>query len=79
MTIKLERKTLYGEECPVVRISKTLEKEDAEIFLEAINDKEWPVNSLVPQLRNNGIKIAKDSIYAHRKNECKCNLVTNAN
>jgi hypothetical protein len=79
MAINLERKKMYGDECPIIRIANTLDEQDKNVFLEAVNDKDWPVNSLLPQLRNNGIKISKDSLYAHRKNECKCNQVNNGN
>ena len=73
MAIKLDKKN-KTDFCPIIRIAQKLDETDKEIFMEAINDKEFAAYSLVLQLRNNGIKIAKDSVYNHRNQICKCQV-----
>lgn len=73
MAIKLEKKN-KTDFCPIIRIAEKLDDTDKEIFLEAINDKDFAAYSLVLQLRNNGIKISKDSVYNHRNSVCKCQV-----
>lgn len=72
MTIVLKRRPGYGQQCPIITIIEKLDAEDAKTVETAINDLDWSVNALVQQLRSNGIKISKDSLYAHRKKLCLC-------
>lgn len=63
-------KRLYS--CRIRVLAATMTKEDATIFIKAVNDPNWPIVTLVEALRNRGVDISASPITKHRKGMCSC-------
>jgi len=58
--------------CPIAETALTLEPADAQILLNAVADKAWPMPALAIALRNKGINLNERRLYAHRNGQCPC-------
>lgn len=58
--------------CRVRTLSAQFEKEDKQIFDDAVSDFTWAAETLSKALAVKGITIAGSAITRHRKKECSC-------
>jgi hypothetical protein len=58
--------------CKVRNLAAEMSKEDAIIFIKAVNDPNWPIMTLVSALRARGVDISPSPITNHRKRMCSC-------
>lgn len=63
----------YDKKCLVGRTLDTLEKPDAKILQDALDDRErWTSNALEVALSGRGIKLGDGTIRKHRDKVCLC-------
>jgi len=60
--------------CPVSRIIAELDEVTAETFTRVLNSKVSTI-TIHRELRNEGFKIARDSLSNHRNGHCRCRAV----
>jgi hypothetical protein len=60
------------EPCRAVALALSLDKEDAQILLDAYKEPRWTAHGLSKALKERGLTIAPDTIRAHQRNQCKC-------
>jgi hypothetical protein len=58
--------------CKIRDIAATLEANDAKIFIDAVNDTDWPMSTLSNVLRAKGVDVSEDPIRKHRLKVCSC-------
>ena len=58
--------------CKVRTIASTLDEDDRKKFLDAVENDEWPVNTLAKSLSALGISISGVPISSHRAKGCSC-------
>jgi hypothetical protein len=58
--------------CRVRTLSAEFDKEDKQIFDEAVGDVSWAAETLSKALAAKGVTIAGSAITRHRKKECSC-------
>ena len=58
--------------CKVRTVANGLDVDDRQKFLDAVENDEWPVNTLARSLGQLGIAISGVPIAAHRTKGCSC-------
>lgn len=58
--------------CKVRSIASSLDADDSKKFVEAVENDEWPVNTLARSLTQLGLPISGVPIAAHRNKGCSC-------
>lgn len=58
--------------CKVRELAQAMSKEDAKIFLDAVNDPNWPIVTLAEALRARGVELSASPLTKHRKGLCSC-------
>lgn len=61
--------------CKVRTILTELSPEDAEIFINAVNDLEFKPTPLAKELSMRGVEITKEPIQRHRDGACSCSKI----
>lgn len=60
--------------CPIARVFTELDEETV-ILLKKVLESKTSTKRIHQELQNEGVKIARDSIANHRKNNCRCSVV----
>ena len=58
--------------CKVVLTAESLSDVDRKIFLDAVNNPEWPLKTLENELRKRGLEISEAPLKRHRGRACAC-------
>ena len=57
--------------CPIKAILEALDDKNRKVLQAAIDSQLAPY-VIAKTVRSEGFKLSENSVYAHRKNECKC-------
>ena len=60
------------QSCRIRTLHATLTEPNKTIFIEAIENPDWPMTTLANELRKRGIDVSDNSIRRHRKKTCSC-------
>lgn len=58
--------------CRIRTIADELDVTNKTIFIQAVENPEWPMTVLAVELRKRGINVSDNSIRRHRKQTCSC-------
>jgi hypothetical protein len=58
--------------CKVRTVYDSLDEPSKTIFIQAIDNPEWPMTTLANELKKRGIDISDNSIRRHRRGVCSC-------
>ena len=58
--------------CAVAVLAAKLDPEDSTAFLEVVRNEDVPAVAIRDRLVKAGHPIAKDSLWRHRRGDCKC-------
>jgi len=60
------------QSCRIRTLHSSLTEPNKTIFIEAIENPDWPMTTLANELRKRGIDVSDNSIRRHRKKTCSC-------
>jgi hypothetical protein len=58
--------------CRIRTVYESLTEPNKSIFIQAIENPEWPMTTLANELKKRGIDVSDNSIRRHRKRTCSC-------
>lgn len=61
-----------GWPCKVKAVAAELDAKDSAILIAAVDSADWPVSTLVRELRKRGVLLSDTPISKHRSRECSC-------
>jgi hypothetical protein len=56
--------------CKICRYMKTLDKKEAKAFQEVLDNQAFSMKSIHMGLRARGVRVAEDTVSAHRRGKC---------
>lgn len=58
--------------CPMAKIIKSLDQETGKCLYDVLNDPDTATTDIIRQLRNSGIRIARQTVVDYRLHYCPC-------